>query len=53
MVCELLNNGNIDTSHMCIIPDGFYDPENEKLTITTYSVSFEKNDNKGKDNKEA
>lgn len=42
MVWELLNNENIDTSHMCIIPDGFYDPENEKLTITTYSVSFEK-----------
>ena len=51
MVCELLNNENIDTSHMCITPDGFYDPEEEKLTITTYSVSFE-NDNKRKDNKE-
>lgn len=50
MVCELLNNNNFDTSHMCIAPDGFYDPENEKLTITTTSVSFQNNDNEGKNN---
>ena len=41
MVCDILNDEKIDSSRMCITPDGFYDPENDTLKIMTYSVSFE------------
>lgn len=53
MVCNLMNDEKCGSEHICVTPDGFYDPETEKFTITSYTVSFEKNDNKGKDNKEA
>lgn len=41
------------TQMMMIEPQGYYDKENEKLTIVGYSIKLQTDDNKGKDNQEA
>ena len=52
IVGELMDFPEIKNKGFTVKPHGYYDKENDKLTIIDYSIKLQTNDNKGKNNKQ-